>query len=333
MSVEAKVVVKASDISGMPTEDHFRVETRSLPPLQENEVLFKSLFVSPDPYQRGRLYSSAIGSIVFGSTVAEVIESKHPKLQVGDIIVPHSGWVTHGILNEEQVATTMVHNKEFGPPSTAVGVLGMPGMTAYLGFQNVCQPQAGETVVVSGAAGAVGSLVGQIAKIKGCTVIGIAGGAEKCAYIKSIGFDHAIDYKGDVRIKAALDALAPAGVDCFFDNVGGEAMDAVLTSLKAGARIAVCGQISEYNQLGSPSTGPRLYYNLIYKNAKIEGFLVHQWKKDWPQGLQQMAEWIKEGKIQYVETIEEGGIEATPKAFISLFTGANTGKQLVKLTE
>lgn len=207
----------------------------------------------------------------------------------------------------------------------------MPGMTAYFGLLRVCQPKAGDVVVVSGAAGAVGSVVGQIAKIKRCTVIGIAGSDEKCNYIKSLGFDHAINYKTCGSIKSALDKITPEGVDCFFDNVGGEALDAVLMSIKPNARIAICGQISEYNNLDNPSTGPRLFYHLIYKNAKVEGFLCWRWKDEWPVALLEMSQWVKDGKIKYRETIDEGGIEAVPRAFISMLSGGNVGKQLVKL--
>lgn len=332
MEIVAKVVVKAKTPEGKPKESDFAVETRTLPPLEENQVLFKSLYISPDPYQRGQLYQLKDGDVIVGSVVGEVLQSKNPKLNVGDYVVAYKGWVTHGILDAKEVETVLRHDPSLGPVSTALGVLGMPGMTAYFGFLKVCRPKEGEVVVVSGAAGAVGSLVGQIAKIKGCVVIGIAGSDEKCEYIKSLGFDHAINYKTCGSIKSALDAVCPDGVDCFFDNVGGEALDAVLTSIKPYARIAVCGQINEYNTLDKPSTGPRLLYHLIYKNATIEGFVVTKWASEWPEGIKQMSQWIKEGKISYRETIEEGGIEVTPKAFISMLSGGNIGKQLVKLT-
>jgi len=254
------------------------------------------------------------------------------KFKVGDFIVPYKGWVTHGIVGEEEANKLLRHDPSLGPVSTALGVLGMPGMTAYFGFLKICQPNEGETVVVSGAAGAVGSLVGQIAKIKGCVVIGIAGSDEKCAYIKSLGFDHSINYKTCGSIKSALDSICQ-GVDCFFDNTGGEAFDAVLLSIKPNARISICGQISEYDNLDKPSLGPRLLYHLIYKNALIQGFVCTKWAAEWPEGIKQMAVWIKEGKMKYHETVEEGGIEVTPKAFISMLSGGNIGKQLVKLTQ
>jgi len=326
-------VVKAKNPDGRPKETDFAVEKRTLPPLKNNEILFKSLYISPDPYQRSRLGRINIGDIMIGSSVAEVIQSTHPKFKVGDFIVPYKGWVTHGIVGEEEVNKLHRHDPALGPVSTALGVLGMPGMTAYFGFLRICQPKEGETVVVSGAAGAVGSLVGQIAKIKGCIVIGIAGSDDKCAYIKSLGFDHAINYKTCGSIKSALDSVCPDGVDCFFDNVGGEALDAVLLSIKQNARIAICGQISEYDNLDKPSLGPRLYYHLIYKSALIQGFVSSQWADMWPKGIEQMSEWIKEGKISYQETVVEGGIEVTPKAFISMLSGGNIGKQLVKLTQ
>jgi len=216
-------------------------------------------------------------------------------------------------------------------PSIHLSILGMVGLTSYFGLIDIGQPREGETLVISAAGGAVGSIVGQIAKLKGATVIGFAGSDAKCEYIKSLGFDHAVNYNTCGPIKAVLDKLSPNGVDCFFDNVGGEQLDAVLCSLRPNARIAICGQISEYNNLSRPSTGPRLFWNLIYTNAKVEGFVVSKWAAEWPEGLKQMAQWIGEGKIKYTETVDEGGLEATPKAFISMLSGGNTGKQLVKL--
>jgi len=333
MEITAKVVVIAKKPEGKPKETDFRVETRKLPPLKENEFLFKSLYISPDPYQRIQLTKLKEGDPMVGSVVAEVIQSTHPKYKEGDILVPYKGWVSHGILSGDDLNNPLRHDKSLGPISTAVGVLGMPGMTAYFGLLRVCQPKEGATLVVSGAAGAVGSLVGQIAKIKKCTVIGFAGSDDKCAYLKSIGFDHAINYKTCGNIKAALDAVCPDGVDCFFDNTGGPILDAVLQSLKKNTRIAICGQISEYDTLEKPELGPRLFTNLIYKSATIQGFLVFDWAPEWPEGIKQMAEWIKEGKIKYRETVVEGGIEVTPKAFIAMLSGENIGKQLVKLTK
>jgi len=332
MEITAKVVVIAKKPEGKPKETDFRVETRKLPPLKENEFLFKSLYISPDPYQRIRLHTQKEGDTVVGSVVAEVLQSTHPKYQAGDIVVPYKGWVSHGIMGENDITDQLLrHDPALGPVSTSVGVLGMPGMTAYFGLLKVCQPKEGATLVVSGAAGAVGSLVGQIAKIKKLIVVGFAGSDEKCAYIKSLGFDHAINYKTCGNIKSALDAVCPDGVDCFFDNTGGEILDAVLKSLKQRSRIALCGQVSQYDHLDKPLLGPRLLDQLIYKNAIIEGFQVFQWRSEWPEGIKQMSEWIKEGKIKYDESVVEGGIEVTPKAFIAMLSGENTGKQLVKL--
>jgi len=326
--ISQRIVLKTL-LDGVPKESDFLLEDAPLPALQDGEVLFKSLYISPDPYQRNRLTTAKVGDVVFGSTVGEVIESKNPEVAVGKILVAYKGWVSHGILTATELKATLFHTKDF-PPSTALGVLGMPGMTAYFGLLRVCDPKPGEIVLVSGAAGAVGSLVGQIAKIKGCYVIGVAGTPEKCAWLKTLGFDATINYKTD-PLKATLDKYAPNGIDVMFDNIGGPIIDAALLSLKDNARIAICGQISEYNSPGNPSTGPRLYHNLIYKNAKIEGFVCFKWGAEWPEALKVMEGWIKEGKIKYEETIDAGGLAATPRAFISLFTGANTGKQLVKL--
>jgi len=272
---KAKVVLKIrTPVGEIPKESDFEIKEIEIPEIQDGEFLFQSLYISPDPYQRNRMNTLKDGEIMSGSSVARVVKSKNPKFAIGDIVVPYKGWVSHGVINEKESQTIYRFSSlmlNTVKPSTALGVLGMPGMTAYFGLLRVCEAKEGEVVVVSGAAGAVGSLVGQIAKIKGCTVLGSAGSDEKCEYLKSIGFDHVVNYTTCKDLKAWLSKVAPNGIDCFFDNTGGEIQDAVLKSLRLNSRIAICGQISQYN---TASMGPRLLGNLIYTQATIKGFLV-----------------------------------------------------------
>jgi NADPH-dependent curcumin reductase CurA len=264
-----------------------------------------------------------------GGTVGQVIESKHPDFQVGDYVESRLGWQEYAV--SDGTALRKI-DPTLAPISTALGVLGMPGMTAYFGLLDICDPQPGETVVVSGAAGAVGSLVGQIAKIKGCRVVGIAGTDEKVDWlVNELGFDAAFNYKTTDNYVAKLRELCPHGVDVYFDNVGGAITDAVLLSLNSHARISICGQISQYN-LEKPELGPRIFSLLLVKQAKAEGFLVFQFADRYDEGMRQMATWMQQGKLRYREEIAEG-LAATPRAFIEMLRGQNTGKQLVKIAD
>src|ERR1700733_11962224 len=319
--------------TGLPKESDFKLEQAALSAPQPGEALIKTVYLSVDPYMRGRItgvrtYADPVnvGDIMVGAAVGQVIESQEPSLQPGDFVAGYWGWRDYVVTAARFLQKL---NPQAAPVSTALGVLGMPGMTAYFGFLEICQPKAGETVVVSGAAGAVGSLVGQIAKIHGCRTIGIAGDDGKIRYIvEELGFDAAFNYKTATDYVAQLKELCPKGIDCYFDNVGGAISDAVFTLLNPFARVSVCGQISQYN-LPKPEAGPRLLGQILVRQLKVEGFIVTRFQERWPQGMAQMARWIQEDKLRYREDIVPG-FENTPRAFIDMLQGKNTGKMLVK---
>jgi len=266
-----------------------------------------------------------IGQVMVGGTVGKVIQSAHPQFRVGDLVAGYWGWQEFAIADGRGLQKLDPSN---APPSTALGVLGMPGMTAYFGFLDICQPKPGETVVVSGAAGAVGSLVGQIAKIQGCRAVGIAGSDDKVKWLTGeLGFDAAFNYRTTENYAQKLGELCPGGIDCYFDNVGGAVTDAVLPLLNVRARLSICGQISQYNS-AKPEPGVRPYAYLLTKQARAEGFIVIQFTDRFPAGVRQMAEWLKQGKLKYRETIIEG-FENMPRALIGVLRGDNTGKMLV----
>ena len=318
---------------GLPKETDFKLDEAPLPAPQPGQALVKTVYLSVDPYMRGRItgvrtYADPvnIGDVMVGGTVGQVIESRDPSLEPGDYVAGYWGWQDHAVVPAGWLQKL---NPQLAPVSTALGVLGMPGMTAYFGFLEICQPKAGETVVVSGAAGAVGSLVGQIAKIKDCRVIGIAGADDKIKYIVSdLGFDGAFNYKTTSDYVARLKELCPQGVDCYFDNVGGPITDAVFALLNPFARVSVCGQISQYN-VQAPEPGPRLLTQVLVRQLRVEGFIVTRFQERWPEGVAQMTQWVKEGRIKYHEDIAQG-FEKTPRAFIDMLEGKNTGKMLVK---
>ncbi len=331
-----KQITLAARPVGFPKETDFKLVETPVPDLQDGEFLVKSLYLSLDPYMRGRMndaksYAPAVqlGEVMVGGVVGKVIDSKNSRFQAGDIVEHPFGWQEYGVSDGKVVRKV---DPTLAPISTALGILGMPGMTAYFGFLDICQPQAGETVVVSGAAGAVGSLVGQIAKIKGCRVVGIAGADDKIDYVVSeLGFDAAFNYKTTSDYAGKIRELCPNGVDCYFDNVGGAITDGVFINLNTGARISICGQISQYN-LEKPEMGPRILLPLLLvRQAKAEGFIVSRYAARFNEGMTQMGEWLKASKLKYEETIEEGGLENAPRAFLSMLKGSNTGKQLVKI--
>lgn len=318
----------------MPKESDFKLVSEPLAPLAPGQVLLRTQYLSVDPYMRGRMtgvrtYADPvnIGETMVGGTVGEVVESRSPDFTAGQIVTGYWGWQEFAVSDGRGLR---VLDLNVAPPSTALGVLGMPGMTAYFGLLEICQPKAGETVVVSGAAGAVGSAVGQIAKIKGCRAVGVAGSDAKVAWLtKELGFDAAFNYKTTENYVTRLQQLCPNGVDCYFDNVGGAISDAILVVMNTKARIAICGQISTYN-LDKPEPGPRAFRYLLTKSARAEGFLVYNFAERFPEGMAQMAKWIKEGKIKYRETMVEG-FENAPRALIGVLSGENTGKMVVKL--
>jgi NADPH-dependent curcumin reductase CurA len=267
-----------------------------------------------------------IGDVMTGGTVGEVVKSNHTGFKVGDIVEERLGWQEYAI----GAAGLRKIDPALAPISTANGILGMPGMTAYFGLFEVGQPKAGETVVVSAASGAVGQVVGQLAKIAGCRAVGIAGGSKKCAFVKeTLGLDDCIDYKASKDLGAAVKAACPNGVDVYFDNVGGPVSDAVFLNLNFFARVSLCGSISQYNA-AAPEMGPRLLGLFVGRRVNMRGFIVSDFAGKWAPAMRQMGEWIRSGRIKYKEDIVEG-LDKAPRAFIGLLRGENFGKLQVKL--
>ena len=305
-----------------------------MPEPRHGEVLVKVHYLSLDPYQRGRMrdaasYAAPVGlnEVMTGGTVGEVVKSAHDGFKVGDIVEDRLGWQEYAIGSG---TTLRKVDPSIAPISTANGVLGMPGMTAYFGLLQVGQPKPGETVVVSAASGAVGQVVGQIAKLMGCRAVGIAGGAKKCTFVTDeLGFDACIDYKAEKNLDAALQAACPNGIDVYFDNVGGAISDAVLRNLNFFARIALCGSISQYNAT-SAEMGPRLMGTFVGKRVTARGFIVFDFAQHYGPAMRQMGEWVRAGKVKYREDVVEG-IDKAPRAFIGMLRGENFGKMLVKL--
>jgi len=329
---ENRRVVLASRPTGWVSEANFRLEAAPLPQPKDGEVLVKNQWLSLDPYMRGRMNDTKsyaakqeIDEVMVGGTAGEVIESRNPKFAVGDRVVGMLGWQHYGCSNGaglNKIDTSKV------PMSAFLGVLGMPGVTAWVGLLDICQPKAGETVVVSAASGAVGSAVGQIAKLKGCRAVGIAGGSEKCDYVvKELGFDACVDYKAG-GLNEDLKAAAPKGIDCYFENVGGEILDAVLKRMNPFSRIAVCGLISQYN--ATEAYGVKTFQSILTNRIKVQGFIVSDRMELWAKALPELIGWVASGKVKYRETVAHG-LENAPKAFIGLLKGQNFGKQLVKL--
>jgi NADPH-dependent curcumin reductase CurA len=322
---------------GFPKESDFKLVGSPIPTPKDGEFLVRVIYMSVDPYMRGRMNDAAsyaapvqLAEVMGGGAVGRVISSNNPSFREGEIVEGFFGWQEYAVSNGEGVRKI---DPGLAPISTALGVLGMPGLTAYFGLLDICNPQLGETVVVSGAAGAVGSLVGQIALIKGCRAVGIAGADDKVAYLTDeLGFDAAFNYKTVTDYFHKLKELCPKGIDAYFDNVGGAIADAAFRLINTRARISICGQISQYN-LEQPEMGPRIILvSLLVKQARAEGFLVFQFANRYPEGLKQMAEWLKQGKLKYREDIAHG-IENAPSAFIAMLKGKNTGKQLVKISD
>jgi hypothetical protein len=319
---------------GVPEPEHFELASAPLPAPAEGEVVVRNLYMSVDPYMRGRMYDRpsyvppfGVGVALEGGAVGEVVESRDPALSPGDKVSSMSGW------REAFVARASALQKLPDLPGVPVqaylGVLGMPGLTGYAGLTEIGQPREGDTVFVSGAAGAVGSVVAQIAKIKGCTVIATAGSDAKCEWLRSVGVDHAINYKTSGRLLESVRAAAPKGIDIYFDNVGGEHLEVAIDVAKPFARLVECGMIANYNATEAPP-GPRNIIMVVGKSLKMQGFIVTQYLSLQPQFLADMGRWIGEGRIRWEETVLDG-IERAPQAFIGLFGGANTGKMLVRL--
>lgn len=321
---------------GLPTDSTFKFVETEVPEPKEGEVLVRALYLSVDPYMRGRMNDAKsyvapfeVGKPLTGGVVGKVVKSNDPKFSEGDYVTARLDWADYTVA-EGKYLTKIDPNA--APITTALYVTGMPGLTAYFGLLDIGKPQAGETVVVSGAAGAVGMVVGQIAKLKGCRVVGIAGSDEKINYLKEeLGFDEVINYKTTTNIREDLKAACPKGIDVYFDNVGGEISDAVLSLLNFHARVALCGQIAHYNDT-KIEKGPRILPYLLTRSVLLKGFIVSDYADRADEGIQQLGEWLKEGKIKYKETIYEG-LENAPDAFLGLFRGDNLGKMLVKVAD
>ena len=328
-NVNRQITLAARPV-GYPKPSDFKLLESPVPTPKNGEVLVRTIYLSVDPYQRGRMDDAIeIGNVMIGGVVGKVVTSNGSDFREGEIVVGNSGWQEYAVSASGDLRKV---DPTLGPISTGVGVLGMPGMTAYFGLLEIGKPKSGESVVVSGAAGAVGSQVGQIAKIVGCRVVGIAGSDVKIDYIlNELGFDAAFNYKTVDDYYEKLKELCPDGIDVYFDNVGGAITDAVFPLINLRARIVICGQISQYN-LEKPELGPRFLRQLVTKRARVEGFLVNDFSDRFDEGIGQVAEWIKERKLKYREEITEG-IENAPEAFIGMLKGENIGKQLVKVYE
>ena len=330
-----KTIVLNNRPEGKPTLSNFEfVEEDKTLNISEGEILLETAYVSVDPYLRGRMSDAKsyvppfkLNQPVHSGVVAKVLESKNEKFKVGDYVSGMLNWSTQQVSDGEGLNKV---NPEKAPLSTYLGVLGMTGLTAYLGLNEIGKPKAGETIVVSGAAGAVGSVVGQIAKILGLRVIGIAGTDEKIEMLKSkFGFDEGINYNTTKDMKSAIAEAAPNGVDVYFDNVGGPISDAVLFSINQFARIIICGAISVYNETELP-TSLSVQPFLVKNSALMQGFIVSNYAEKFPEAIQKLAGWLNEGKLTYTETIVDG-FDNIPQAFIDLFEGKNKGKMIVKI--
>jgi NADPH-dependent curcumin reductase len=321
---------------GMIKESDFRLNETVVPPLKDGQVLVRNLAFSFDPTQRGWMsmdtYIPAIpiGQTMKAGTVGQVVDSKRPELAKGDLVQGLFGWEDYTVSGGEGLMGLQKLPRGTDP-ILALSLLGTTGLTAYFGTLAVGAVKAGDTFVVSGAAGATGSVSGMIAKIKGCRVVGIAGGREKCDWlVKEAGFDAAIDYKNE-NVGEALTKACPKGIDVYFDNVGGEILDHALARLAYGARVVLCGAISQYNNLGERTpVGPKNYFNLIMFHARMEGFLVFHFAARYPEAIAEMSKWYAEGTLKNQVDLQQG-LENAPKTIIRLFTGANFGKQLLKL--
>ncbi|MBI3516554.1 MAG: NADP-dependent oxidoreductase [Proteobacteria bacterium] len=328
-------ITLASRPDGYPTAANFKLVEDEVPSPGPGQVLVRALYLSLDPYMRGRMSDAKsyaapvpIGGVMEGGIVGRVVASENPKFKLGDHVEGRLGWQDFGLSDGRNIRTI---DPKAGKLSLNLGVLGMPGLTAYFGLLDVCRVHAGDTVVVSAASGAVGQVVGQIAKIMDCKVIGIAGGKAKIDYIThELGFDVGIDYKFE-DLDAALDKSCPDGVDAYFDNVGGKVADAVFRHLAYKARIAICGQMALYN-VDTPEPGSRNLRFMLVSRAKMEGFIVSDFTDRWPMGLKRLARWVREGKIKYREDVVEG-LENAPSAFLRLMRGENFGKLVIKIAD
>lgn len=336
--VKTKKFILVKHFVGEPKENDFQLVEEDLPALRDREILCEAVWLSVDPYMRPFSNNFPTGVTMTGTQVAKVTESCHPEYKVGMHVVGDFGWQTRAVVNADDPGASLWLEKPYIIPdfsglplSLALGVLGMPGNTAYFGFLEICDPKPGDVVVVSGAAGAVGSHVGQIAQLKGCKVIGFTGSDEKVKWlVDELRFDAAFNYK-TTDVVEALKQSTPEGVDCYFDNVGGALSSAVISQMRFRGRISVCGSISSYNtDISKLPQAPDIQRTVLRKELKMEGFSVKYWNGRWDEGIKQNLQWIKEGKLVYRETVTEG-FENMTKAFIGMLRGENIGKAVVKV--
>ena len=321
---------------GKPETSDFELVEAEVSDLGPREVLVRTRYMSVDPYMRSRMRDRAsyadpwsVGEPMRAGVVGDVVESNHPDFEAGDVVQGRLRWAEYAVADGENLRRV---DPDLAPVSTSLGVLGMPGRTAYFGMLDVAEPRPGDTVLVSGAAGAVGSVAGQLARLAGARVVGIAGTDEKTAWLTDeLGFDDAINYRTAEDLRDAVGEACPRGVDAYFDNVGGEITDAAFAHLNVRARVAVCGQIALYNE-EEVLTGPRKLGRLIETRARVEGFLVGDFSGRFEEATRRLARWVNADEIRYRETVTEG-IENAPEAFIGLFEGTNIGKQLVKVND
>jgi NADPH-dependent curcumin reductase CurA len=331
-------IVLASRPSGEPSVDNFRLETVPLAELQDGQVLVQNHYMSLDPYMRGRMNDGKsyaqpqpLGEVMIGGTVGEVVASRSAAFAVGDKVVGMGGWQQYQLVDAGQRGVLQKVDTTHIPLSAYLGAVGMPGVTAWYGLVKIINPKAGETVVVSAASGAVGGAVGQLAKVRGARVVGLAGGPDKCRQVvEELGFDACVDYKAHPDLKSlsrALKEACPNGIDGYFENVGGLILDAVMLRANAFSRIAFCGMISGYNGEPIPMSNPAL---ILVNRMKLEGFIVSEHMADWPEALKELGTLVASGKLKYRESVAQG-IAAAPEAFLGLLKGKNFGKQLVRL--
>jgi len=332
-------IVLAARPEGRPAPGDFRIEDVAAPEPREGELLLKVLYLSLDPYMRGRMSAAKsyaapmeLGEVMVGGTVARVVRSRHAGFAEGDIVLSYSGWQTYALSDGEGLRKL---DPTAAPITTALGVLGMPGFTAYSGLFTIGRPQPRETVVVAAASGPVGATVGQLARIKGARAVGIAGGPEKCAYVRDVlGFDAAVDHHAP-DFPERLKEACPKGVDVYFENVGGAVWDAVFPLFNEFARIPVCGLIAQYNSTGpfkGPDRLPLVMRDVLSKSLTLRGFIQREFVSQLPDFHRDMSAWIREGRVRYREDIV-GGLDQAPKAFIGLLEGRNFGKLIVKVDE
>ena len=336
MSTVNRQITLAARPVGFPKVSDFHLVYSPVPAPVAGEVLVRSIYLSLDPSLRSRMNEAAspvrpvaLGEVMAGSAVAFVVASESPEFRAGDSVEGMLGWQEYAVVPGKALRKL---DPSLGEISTALGVLGVPGLTAYFGLLDIGQPKPGETVVVSGAAGAVGMIAGQIAKIGGCRVVGLTTSDVKNSWlVDELGFDAALASTRAAELDGELAHLCPDGVDVYFDNVGGALTDAVVHRINTGARIVLCGQLSQCN-LEEPELGPRWLRQLIAKQAKAQGFLISSYAERFPEGLEKLASWLKQGKLKYREDVAQG-IESAPQAFIGMLSGKNQGKQLVQLSE